>query len=333
MRAPVPLLGLLALSGCVYVPVDLNLESLGKVKEVVVVPGSEETKVLMLRIDGEISSQPDQGFLSSTPSLLTRVVSQLDRAREDPAVRGILLRIDSPGGGVTASDLIMHEVQRFRKERPGTPVVAWFGDTAASGGYYVAQAAQRIVASPTTITGSIGVIAQVPQLHGLGEKIGVQVEAIKSGPNKDIGSPFRPMTAEERALLQDLIDRMYARFVDVVALGRSKAGLSRSDVLKLADGRVFTAEQALEAKLIDRIGYLEDALSELSTLGGFGTAPQVIVYEPVGLSGAKAYRYGATRSVPALRLSGGDSPALAVVERLLPGSGPTLQYLWQGGRR
>lgn len=326
-----PLGLLLCLPGCLYAPIDLDLGGLGKVKEVVVVPGDDEQKVLMLRIDGEISSEPDSGFFGSDPSLLARVMADLDRARDDPSVRGVLVRIDSPGGGVTASDLIHHELQRFQTERQ-VPVVAWFGDTAASGGYYVAMAADEIVASPTTITGSIGVIAQVLQVHELGEKIGVSIDAITSGANKDVGSPFRPLTPADRAQLQALIDAMHARFVDVVAAGRAAAGLTREQVAALADGRVFTGPQALDAKLVDQIGYFEDAYRALVARGQFDGSPQVIVYEEGGLGGSSdSTRYSARAGGVSLQVEAGG-PSLDVARRLLPGSGPALQYLWTPGR-
>jgi protease-4 len=188
------------------------------------------------------------------------LVEKLKRAEADPDVKAVVVRIDSPGGDVTTSDILYHELVQF-KERKKVPVVAAFMGVAASGGYYLASGADSIVAHPTSITGSIGVISMHVSLTGLLDKIGVKVEALKSGAKKDVGSPFRTLGEDDRKLLQVLIDQFYARFVSVVASGR-KGRLSETEVKGLADGRVYTAQQALEAKLVDRIGYLEDAIGE-----------------------------------------------------------------------
>jgi protease-4 len=149
----------------------------------------------------------------------------------------------------------------------------------ASGGYYVAVAADEIIASPTAITGSIGVIVLKFDVHDLLGKIGVSADAIKSGDKKDIGSPFRPITKEEREILQDIINQMYRRFVDVVVQGRRKV-LSEADVLKLADGRVYTASQALQERLIDRIGYLDEVISSVKKSRNVATAKVVTYVRP-----------------------------------------------------
>lgn len=329
---PLSLLAALALQGCVYAPLDLGLGELGRVYEHVVVDGNEDEKVLLLRIDGEISSHEDAGLLfGSDPATTATIRQQLDLARRDDAIKGVLLRIDSPGGGVTASDLIHHELTRFRQET-GKPIVAWFGDTAASGGYYVAQAADLVVAAPTCVTGSIGVIATFPEVSGLGEKIGVDVETIKSGKNKDLGSPFRPMQPEERQLLQDLIDRMYARFVDVVAAGRARVGLTREQLLPLADGRVYTAPEAEAAKLIDAQGYLEDALQRLAGLTG-SADPQVVVYERRTFGGPAPTIYGTAARVAQVDLSAAGNPVASIARTVLPRPGPVLRYQWMPAAR
>ncbi|MCA8926366.1 MAG: signal peptide peptidase SppA [Planctomycetes bacterium] len=317
-----------AASGCVYAPLDLGLGKMGESYEAKLSEGSDDEKVLLLRLDGEITGREDDGFLSSTPATTSQVRLALDRARQDPAVRAVLLRINSPGGGVTASDVIHHELQRFRAETQ-KPIVAWFGDTAASGGYYAAMAAGQIVAAPTSITGSIGVIAVFPNVEGLGDKLGVKVEAITSGDFKDAGSMYRAMRADERAYLQKLIDSMYARFVDTVAAGRAKAGLSRDDVLALADGRVFTGPEALEAKLVDRVGYLEDALALAAEAAGL-SEPQLVAYERRGLSNDVSSVYSAPQA-QAVRLLAPD-PTLQALGKALPDAGPSLLYRWRFGR-
>lgn len=321
---------LLCLSGCVYAPLELGLDQLGKVQEVAVTDGDEAQKLLMIRIDGEITSD-EGGLLTSTPSTLAQVRRDLDLARQDDDIRGILMRIDSTGGGVTPSDLILHEVVRWKQET-GKPVVAWLADTAASGGYYVALGADAIIAAPTCITGSIGVVAVFPQVAELGDKIGVHVEIIKSGANKDLGSPFRPMSPEEEALLQDLIDRMYQSFVDAVLAARARTGLTRETLLPLADGRVLTAAQAEEKGLIDGRGYLEDAVRQLA---GFAHLedPMLVVYERRSLGAAQPTVY--SRLAPALDLGlGGRGSALdRAAHTLLPGSGPVMRYQWLPGRQ
>jgi len=329
VRKLLPLLALPFVSGCVYAPLDLGLGELGEPYEARLTDGSEDEKVLLLRIDGEITGQPDEGVVGSSPSATSRVRLALDLARRDEAVRAVVLRIDSPGGGVTASDVIHHELVRFRRETD-KPIVAWFGDTAASGGYYVAMAADEVVASPTCVTGSIGVVALFPHLHGLGEKIGVDVEALTSGPLKDAGSPFRPMRPEERALLQGLIDSMHARFVDVVARGRADAGLDRDDVLALADGRVYTAEQARDARLVDAVGYLDDAVDAAARAAGL-EAPLLVAYERRSFGAEPSTIYSGAQAHAAVRLAGEGSAALEVVRTVVPRRGPVLKYLWSPG--
>ena len=227
-----------------------------------------------------------------------------------------MIRIDSPGGDVTTSDILYNELISF-KSRKRVPVVAAFMGVAASGGYYLASGCDAIVAHPTTITGSIGVISLHVSLMGLLDKIGVKVEALKSGANKDMGSPFRNMTDDDKKLFQTLIDQFYARFVAVVTEGR-KGRLTEAQVKTLADGRVYTAQQALEAKLVDRIGYLEDAVAEAKKRAGVAKA-QVVMYSR--RPGRVDNEYSA--SVQAPPLFGND---LELARKLL---GFHCYYLWE----
>ncbi len=181
---------------------------------------------------------------------------QLRAAARNNAVKAVILQIDSPGGGLTASDLLHHEVDLLR--RRGKPVIAWAGSTMASGGYYIAVAAESIMASPTTTIGSIGVIMQHFQVQELLAKLGIRVDPVTSGAHKDIGSPFREMTPEERRILEDYIAVAHARFVGIVAEGRD---LPPEQVREIADGRIFVPAVALERGLIDSIGYIEDAVA------------------------------------------------------------------------
>ena len=185
------------------------------------------------------------------------MVENLNAAASDHRVKAVVLRINSPGGTVTASDTLYQEIKAFRK-RTGKPVIAYFQDVAASGAYYLACAADEIIAQRTSVTGSIGVIMQMVDLSETMAKLGIEADAIKSGPFKDAGSPFREMKTEERALFQGLVDNFYSQFVEVVCEGRPH--LTHEDVVKLADGRVYSAGQALEAGLIDRVGTLREAV-------------------------------------------------------------------------
>ena len=202
------------------------------------------------------------------------VILQLRKAAGDPQVRAVLLQIDSPGGGLTASDLIYNEVLRVKQA--GKVVVVYVGSLAASGGYYIAAPADHIVASPTSMVGSFGIILYRFQLAGLMDKIGVQPEPLKSTEMKDIGSPFRDLTEEERKFFQNLLAQYHDRFVDIIARGR---GLEESAVRRLADGRIYTATEAEAHKLINEIGYADAALDKAKELAGIYEDPRIVHYQ------------------------------------------------------
>ena len=199
-----------------------------------------------------------------------KVVADLERAEQIKA-RAVVLRINSPGGTVGASQEIHQAVVRLRKR--GFPVVASLGDVAASGGIYVAVAADRIVANPGTVTGSIGVILKSSNLRALYQKIGVESEVVKSGPYKDLLSTFRPLTAEERQLLQGLIDDTYNQFVTAVANGRN---LAAEQVRNFADGRIFTGQQAKELGLLDELGGQQRAIDLAAEMVRMVGKPNVV---------------------------------------------------------
>ncbi|MDH4193525.1 MAG: signal peptide peptidase SppA [Nitrospirota bacterium] len=201
-----------------------------------------------------------------------QTVEELKAFAEDPLVKAIVVRIDSPGGGVAPSQEIYNAVKRVRKEKNKT-VIASMGTVAASGGYYIAVATDRILANPGTLTGSIGVIMQLANFQDLLEKIGVKNVVVKSGKFKDIGSPFRPMQDEDRKLLQLVMDDVHRQFIDAVAEGRS---LDLAEVEQLADGRVFTGQQAKSILLVDDIGDLHDAIKLAGELGGIDGEPRVM---------------------------------------------------------
>jgi protease-4 len=220
---------------------------------------STEDRIALVRIEGVI--------LDSQTT-----VGELKRFGENPSIKAIVLRIDSPGGGVVPSQEIYDAVQRVRN-KSNKAVIASMGTVAASGGYYIAAATDRILANPGTLTGSIGVIMEMANIEGLLKKIGVEGVVIKSGRYKDVGSPLRRMSDEEQALLQSVMDDVHKQFIEAVAAGRS---LEVADVKALADGRIFTGRQAKDAKLVDELGNLEDAIQLAADISGIEGEPKVV---------------------------------------------------------
>lgn len=206
------------------------------------------------------------GVISRTDT----IVDQIHQYRDDQTVKAIVLRINSPGGSVAPVQEIYSELKKLDK-----PIVASMSSTAASGGYYIAAIADEILANPGTLTGSIGVIMQFTKLKGLYEKIGLEQQVVKSGKFKDTGSPLRDLTDEERELLQATLDNVHNQFVDAVLEGRQEH-LTREDVVALADGRIFSGQQALEHKLVDQLGNLPDAIDRAGELGGISGKPKVV---------------------------------------------------------
>ena len=204
-----------------------------------------------------------------------QTLKHLTEFRHDPNVKSVVLRIDSPGGSVGASQEIYKEVMRTNEVKP---VIASMGSMGASGGYYAALGAENIIANPGTMTGSIGVIVKFPNLEGLFEKIGYKSEVIKSGPLKDVGASNRPMSEEERKLMQDLIDNVYGQFVRDIAAAR---GMEEDIIQELADGRVYTGEQALEVGLIDSLGNFTDAIIIAADMGGLDVEDPRLIYPKV----------------------------------------------------
>ncbi len=270
------LLAVLFLPACVVVKVNLIPEQ--QPLEEQVIGGAGKDKILLMDITGVITSEEASTALGAAkePGMVSVVREQLDRARSDKNVKAMVLRINSPGGGVTASDMLYHEIRKFRNET-GVKIVAHFTDTGASGGYYTALAADKITAQPTTITGSIGVTMLRVDATGLMQKIGIQALEISSGPEKGMGSPFRAISTEEKKIFQAMIDSLYGRFVSLVAGERKlEPGLVR----KLADGRIYTSKEARDAGLIDDIGYLDDALNQARALAGLEQATVVAYARP-----------------------------------------------------
>jgi protease-4 len=284
--------------------------------------GEGRAKILLLDVSGVITDQPVRHAfgLVEEESTLSRVKSTLQKAEDDSRVKALLLRINSPGGGVTASDEIYNEIVRFKRER-GVPVVAALGDVAASGGYYVACAADTIVAHPTTVTGSIGVIMMNFNLEGLLGKIGVKNQTFKAGAHKDLLSPFRAPTPEERRIVQGILDTMHERFVGVVT-GSRAAKLDEKRLAELTDGRIFPANAALEAGLVDEVGTLTEAIESTKRKADLEQA-RVVTYEREG-----EMRENVHSAAPGLPI---QVNVLPIDAGTFAGSGPRFMYLWAPG--
>lgn len=273
LKAAAALLAALALGGCVNANFKLFTDATDPLKEQALA-GSGPGKVLMIPIHGMISASPDGNFMKSNPSVVQDVVSQLDMASKDKEVRAVLLVVNSPGGTVTASDMIYNELMKF-KAKTGAKVVVSMLDVAASGGYYVSLPADCIYAHPTTVTGSVGVIFIRPQVYGLLDKIGVSVHADTSGKYKDMGSPFRKPLPDEDKLFSKLVEDLAKKFTDKV---RQRRALSDKAMEEIATAKVFSADDALAVGLVDKVGYLEDAIGKAKELGGLRHDAKLVVY-------------------------------------------------------
>jgi protease IV len=255
----IALLGLLQSRSGTDVGVDGSGEETQLVEQTI--EGHGPNKILLVPISGLIADLPRSDFFRSGPGMVASIHDMLRVARRDPQVKVVLLDIDSPGGGITASDVIYHELKEFH-EQTGKEIVSVFGDMAASGAYYVASASQRIVAHPTAVVGSIGVIMPLFGVENLLGKIGVTARPIKSGAMKDVGSPFRDMAPEEQKMLQTIVNDYYDRFVGIVLDGMKARGvqMTREELVKYCDGSVFTGERAKQIGFVDEVGYFEDGV-------------------------------------------------------------------------
>jgi protease-4 len=265
-------------TGCAFVNVSLFQKA--RPLQEKVVEGDGPGKVLLMDISGVIAYEEEgkSGPLSEHINMVARVKEELDKAAKDEELKAVIVRINSPGGTVNASDLLHHEITQFKKKRK-VKVVACFMGLATSGGYYVGTAADHIIAQPTTLTGSIGTIAFKFNIQGLMDKVGVEEESIKSGDKKDIWSLFRPATPEEREILQGIIDDYQGKFLEVVRAGRRN--LTEENLAIIRDGRIFSGRQALELNLVDELGYLQDAVKWARDSVGMEQA-KVVVYSRPG---------------------------------------------------
>ena len=238
--------------------------------------GSGSSKILLLPLEGVIG---DVGGMFGEPEDHVGLVQEsLKQARDDAQVKAVLLYVDSPGGGLTASDVLYHNLVSFQKETQ-RPVVTLFGDVAASGGYYVAAATQEIIAHPTTLTGSIGVIMPMIGIEKLLEKIGVESRTIKAGELKDMGSMTRPMNERERAMLQSIANEYHQQFIQVVLKGMKNRGVTvpPDAAREYCDGRVFSAEEAKKMGFVDKIGYYDEAIASVRQKAGLNPADTRVV--------------------------------------------------------
>jgi protease-4 len=220
-------------------------------------PFVDSNRLALVRIEGMIMDSKD-------------TVAEIKEYTKDPFIKAIVLRIDSPGGAVVPAQEIYEEIKKATQKKN---VIVSMGSVAASGGYYIASPATKIIANPGTLTGSIGVIMEVPNIEGLMDKLGIKTEVVKSGRHKDMASLFKGLGKEERAILQGVLDNVHEQFITAVADGRT---MLYDDVKKLADGRIFTGEQAIAVGLIDELGSLEDAVRIAAELSGIEGEPVVV---------------------------------------------------------
>ena len=308
-------------AGFLIKPVPLNQ----RLRETVVQadPGWVTAKIALVDVDGLIVNRRMGGLLWGTgENPVPLFAEKLDKAQRDRSVKAVVVRINSPGGTVQASEAMYERVRRFRRDS-GKPVLSCITDVGASGGYYVACAAERIICQPSSITGSIGVMVQTVSFAGTMRMLGISAEAINSGRLKDMGSPLKKLTDEEREVFQGMVDEFYGRFVEVVAEGRKE--LTPAKVRALADGRVYTGRQALELGLVDRLGGLQDAVAEAKRAAGVKKAKVVMYHRPLGYR-ANVYSGTAapapTAQINLLNVQAGE---MMFLRR------PSFLYLWSTG--
>jgi protease-4 len=322
MRLVVPLvlLVLTSAAGCgtpslLITPVS-NVNRLDEV-EVQAGGGWFAKKIALIEVEGMLLNARTGGFLQPSENKVSLFAQQLEMAEHDPAVKAVVLRVNSPGGTVTASDTMYQILTRF-KQRTRKPVIASTQEVCASGGYYVACGADAIVVNPTSVVGSIGVIFNTFDFEGTMAKIGMRAESIKSGPLKDMGSPFDSLSPEERAIFQGLVDDYFARFVAVVKGNRT---LTEDGAKVATDGRVFSGEQADNIGLADQTGLLEDAIELARQKCGYPNASVVMYKRPHGYRGSI---YAADATPPAQ--ANVVNLNLANADALLPTG---FYYLWK----
>lgn len=295
------------------------------VKETVM--GTGEDEILMISVRGAIMGGPERQVGRAFGNTVQFVRDQLEMAQRDPHVKAVLFAIDSPGGSITSCDTIYNDVMNFRNSREGKgkPIVSYLGDTAASGGYYVACGSDYIIAHPTCLTGSIGVIMPLVSLEGLFNMIGVKIDPIKSGQRKDMGAFYRSLSAQEREYLQKIVDEMYARFVKVVREGLDRRGhkYTEEQLSEMANGEPVTGVDAQKTGLVDETGYFDDAVQKAQSLAKLTSAKVVTYRLPPSLLGILV----GDAKAPALPVEQASTPEEAILN-----SGPRLFYMWTVGK-
>ncbi len=308
-------------SGCIKPKISIFPEHTEPLKEYTL-QGKGDKKILVIPVKGFISEDTRGLPLMRRSGAVQEVVAQLRKAEKDKDIKALILEVDSPGGSVTASDMLYHEITRYR-ECSGAKLVVMMMSVAASGGYYISLPADFIMAHPTTITGSVGVLFLRPNVTGLMGKIGLEIEVDKSGQNKDMASPFRKPSAEERQMLKSIIDEMAGRFQGLAANRRHLSDAARKEI---ASGRIFLADDALRLGLIDRIGYVEDAISEAEKLAGLPKDAKVVVYRRTEYNNDNIYNTATARQeTPQISLL--DSGLAEAIPPMLSG----FYYLWLPG--
>jgi protease IV len=315
-RNPSLILLAVVLSGCITIETPWGKP--GRLRETVV-EGKRGPKIALIEIEGVLREvdKPRRFGLGEEESPVARVRAQLDKAAEDDAVKAVILRIHSPGGTATASEIIYGEIQQFKAKKP-VPVVAQLMGIATSGAYYAAMAADAIYAHPTTVTGSIGVIFMGVSVSGLMEKLGIADQTITTGLYKDVGSPLRRMTPDDRALVQGVLNDLYQRFVQVVAAGRPHLPAPR--VAELADGRIYSATQAQANGLVDGIVDLPGTIDQVRRRAGLAEA-RVVSYHRKREWRENLYTLPPVWGTPTLE-------ATTLLDLL---HAPTFAYLWWPG--
>lgn len=311
---------LLMSSGCATVKLDFLVDKTDPLEEQTITAGASGSKILLINIDGFISQDRGLDFIKDTSSIVEDTVSQLRLAANDKRIKAVLLKVNSPGGTATASDIIYHEIMDYR-QKTGCKVYVHMMDMAASGGYMVSLPAERITAQPTTVTGSVGIIFLRPKIDGLCEKIGVSFEVSKSGENKDMGSPFRRESREEEAIFQSIINGLNEHFYSLVLKHRK---ISPENIDKIKTARVFLAAEALKMGLIDGICYPDDAITGCILDAGLDKSSKVIVYRRKQYPNDNIYNTSRTSS------SGNYSLVNLGVLSTLGNMNTGFYYVWPG---
>lgn len=278
-------------------------------------------KIVIIPVEGMLINSRKPGLLEPGENAVSLITQQLQKAEKDNDVKAIVLRLNSGGGTVTSSDTIYRLIQDFRK-KTHKPVIASVQEVAASGAYYVACGTDQIVAQPTSIVGSIGVIFTTFDVVGTMDKIGVQTYTVKSGQLKDMGSPFKPLTPAEREVIQSMINEDFARFRNIVQTNRK---LTDEQTTAVSDGRVFSGEQAKVLNLVDRLGSLEDALDLAREKANARGASAVLYMRPYGYGGS----IYASNELPTPEARGSATLSIAGIREMLPTLSPGFYYYWQ----